>query len=93
MLCIGRYDALPLGKHSLAKHLASEEAQDAAKQAKLWQLSSTSCALRPTLDGLWHDVAPVVRAATITATIAPTEPLSAAMQAAAASYGGGATRW
>jgi len=36
----GWYDALPLGKHSLAKHLASEEAQDAAKQAKLWQLSS-----------------------------------------------------
>ena len=36
----GWYDALPLGKHSLAKHLASVEAQDTAKQAKLWQLSS-----------------------------------------------------
>jgi len=36
----GWYDALPLGKHSLAKHSASTEAQDVAKQAKLWQLST-----------------------------------------------------
>ena len=35
----GWYDALPLGKHSLAKHAASVEAQDRAKQAKLWELS------------------------------------------------------
>ena len=34
----GWYDALPLGKHSLAKHAPSVEAQDAAK-AKLWALS------------------------------------------------------
>ena len=35
----GWYDALPLGKHSLAKHAPSVEAQDAAKAAKLWALS------------------------------------------------------
>ena len=37
----GWYDALPLGKHSLAKHSASVEAQDVGKQAKLWKLSSS----------------------------------------------------
>ena len=36
----GWYDALPLGKHSLAKHSPSMEAQDKDKQAKLWELSS-----------------------------------------------------
>ena len=35
----GWYDALPLGKHSLAKHPPSVEAQDVAKQKKLWELS------------------------------------------------------
>jgi len=35
----GWYDALPLGKHSLAKHQPSAEAQDVSKQARLWQLS------------------------------------------------------
>ena len=35
----GWYDALPLGKHSLAKHAPSVEAQDVAKQKKLWELS------------------------------------------------------
>jgi len=35
----GWYDALPLGKHSLAKHEPSVEARDTAKQAKLWTLS------------------------------------------------------
>ena len=34
-----RYDALPLGKHSLAKHAPSVEARDAAKQKRLWELS------------------------------------------------------
>ena len=34
-----RYDALPLGKHSLAKHAPSVEAQDVAKQARLWRLA------------------------------------------------------
>ena len=36
----GWFDALPLGKHSLAKHSPSIEAQDKDKQAKLWELSS-----------------------------------------------------
>ena len=36
----GWYDALPLGKHSLAKHSPSVDAQDRAKQARLWELSS-----------------------------------------------------
>mmetsp|Transcript_31706 Transcript_31706/g.101394 ORF Transcript_31706/g.101394 Transcript_31706/m.101394 type:complete len:287 (+) Transcript_31706:562-1422(+) len=35
----GWYDALPLGKHSLGKHAPSAEARDAAKAAKLWELS------------------------------------------------------
>ena len=35
----GWYDALPLGKHSLAKHAPSVEAQDVAKQKRLWELS------------------------------------------------------
>ena len=35
----GWYDALPLGKHSLAKHAASVEAQDTAKAKRLWELS------------------------------------------------------
>ena len=35
----GWYDALPLGKHSLAKHAPSIEAQDVQKQKKLWDLS------------------------------------------------------
>eukprot|EP00321_Phaeocystis_globosa_P020323 CAMPEP_0118842508 /NCGR_PEP_ID=MMETSP1162-20130426/79558_1 /TAXON_ID=33656 /ORGANISM="Phaeocystis Sp, Strain CCMP2710" /LENGTH=137 /DNA_ID=CAMNT_0006774577 /DNA_START=69 /DNA_END=482 /DNA_ORIENTATION=- len=40
----GWYDALPLGKHSLAKHAPSVEAQDVAKQARLWQLSEKAVA-------------------------------------------------
>ena len=35
----GWYDALPLGKHSLGKHAPSAEAQDVAKQRRLWELS------------------------------------------------------
>ena len=35
----GWYDTLPVGKHQLAKHLPSEEAQDVAKQGRLWELS------------------------------------------------------
>ena len=35
----GWYDALPLGKHSLAKHPPSVEARDVAKQQRLWELS------------------------------------------------------
>ena len=35
----GWYDALPLGKHSLGKHPPSVEAQDVAKQKRLWELS------------------------------------------------------
>lgn len=35
----GWYDALPLGKHSLAKHSPSVEARDTAKQTRLWALS------------------------------------------------------
>ena len=35
----GWYDALPLGKHSLAKHAPSTEAMDVAKQKRLWELS------------------------------------------------------
>ena len=35
----GWYDALPLGKHSLAKHAPSVEAQDMATQKRLWELS------------------------------------------------------
>ena len=35
----GWYDALPLGKHSLAKHAPSVEARDEDKQRRLWQLS------------------------------------------------------
>ena len=41
-LSLSRYDALPLGKHSLAKHAPSLEAQDVAKQARLWRLSLTN---------------------------------------------------
>ena len=40
----GWYDALPLGKHSLAKHAPSVEAQDVSKQARLWQLSEKAVA-------------------------------------------------
>jgi protochlorophyllide reductase len=35
----GWYDALPLGKHSLAKHAPSVEARDAAEAKRLWELS------------------------------------------------------
>mmetsp|Transcript_18886 Transcript_18886/g.43896 ORF Transcript_18886/g.43896 Transcript_18886/m.43896 type:complete len:465 (-) Transcript_18886:207-1601(-) len=35
----GWYDSYPPGKHQLAKHAASEEARDQAKQSKLWDLS------------------------------------------------------
>ena len=35
----GWYDALPLGKHSLGKHAPSVEAQDVAKQKRLWEVS------------------------------------------------------
>ena len=35
----GWYDTLPVGKHQLAKHLPSKEAQDVREQARLWEVS------------------------------------------------------